>query len=143
MILTRPEDLRPFLGLPYVAGGDGPESYDCGGLVVALQEALYGRRLDVPPYARESILGSVRALRAGVVGPEWQEAAEPLDSDLALMSQNADRGPHHVGAYVALDGGRIVHTLQTGRGSIAQRLSTVLRQGWRIWFYHWTGGDCV
>lgn len=106
--------LQQFIGRPWRADASGPEAYDCKGLVLAAQHALWGR--DVPP-----LRGTWLAWRDACRGAGWRPVdTAPAAGDVLLV--HAIDGPH-VGVFVQLAHrlrllharSRIVHGVQLGR----------------------------
>lgn len=111
--------INGLLGRPYRAGAMGPEAYDCYGLARHLQTALYGR--DLPVFQLPAEAGRFAVASAIAVHPErrrWTNVVHAVDGAIAVMARQ-DCG-FHLGTYVALDGGLIVHTLEQ-TGVIAER----------------------
>jgi cell wall-associated NlpC family hydrolase len=44
-----------YIGKPWVVASDGPDAYDCWGLVVAVQRRLYGHDLSIIPVAENDM----------------------------------------------------------------------------------------
>ena len=83
-------DLSAWIGRPWRADACGPEAYDCKGLVVAVQRALWGR--DVPPLTLQAVRDCHRA--------GWAPTdAAPQAGDVLLV--RAIDGPH-VGVFVTV-----------------------------------------
>lgn len=87
-----------YVGLPWRPGADGPDAFDCWGLVRDVQRTQYGREL--PRIAvRESPPGQWAELRALVQHSRWRpHAGTWRDGDLLVML-NA-RGLPHIGTLV-------------------------------------------
>lgn len=84
-------NLRPYIGRPWRAGATGPEAYDCGGLVIAVQRAFWDRT--VPP------LTGVEAVRT-CQSAGWAPTNEyPVAGDVLLV--RAIDGPH-LGTFVTV-----------------------------------------
>lgn len=110
----RAAHVNSLLGRAYVAGGMGPDAYDCYGLARHLQVAFFGR--DLPMFQLPAEAGRFAIASAISVHPErqrWRQIARPFDGAMVVMARQ-DCG-FHLGVWLALDGGIIVHTLeQTG-----------------------------
>ncbi len=111
---ARAAHVNALLGRAYVAGGMGPDAYDCYGLARHLQSAFFGR--DLPMFQLPAEAGRFAIASAISVHPErqrWRPIARPFDGAMVVMARQ-DCG-FHIGVWLALDGGIIVHTLeQTG-----------------------------
>lgn len=111
---SRAAYVNSLLGRPYRAGAMGPGAFDCYGLARHLQAELFGR--DLPLFQLPAEAGRFAVASAIAVHPErgrWQPAARPADGAMVVMSRQ-DCG-FHLGVWLALDGGLVVHTVeQTG-----------------------------
>lgn len=102
--------LNSLIGKPYRADGYGPDFYGCYGCARHIQSELYGRELpliEVPE-------GLERTGAAGLIAtnPEranWREIATPEDG--AVVQMFRQRLGYHIGTYVDLDGGVVVHAI--------------------------------
>lgn len=86
------------LGTPYQFGGDGPDAFDCSGLVRYVHQEL---GIDVPRTAAEQYRASMAV---------ELEQLEPGD---LLFFRTRGNGVSHVAIYAG--SGRFVHAPQTGR----------------------------
>jgi hypothetical protein len=97
-----------YLGLPYEEGG-------CFFLFQRVQRERFGR--EAPPLCGgmpDKLLAVVRAFEAASTSGQWRAVDRPIEGDAVLMSSS--REPHHVGTFVALGRGRVLHSLR-GQGS--------------------------
>jgi cell wall-associated NlpC family hydrolase len=110
-----------YIGRPWVPGGRGPAAFDCWGLLVHVYREHYG--LTVPPYVghhSEDIRENLRLFLKEARSGRWRELdirEAKRDGDAVALSMG--RRFHHVGVFLDLDGGLILHALQ-GKGVIAQ-----------------------
>ena len=95
----------PFIGLPYVEGGRGPEAYDCLGLFIALQWARFGRVIPDPAC---SMAQAVRHAVVDAARGDWGQVAlgDVREGD-ALLFLAAGRA---LNLGFALDGRDMIHT---------------------------------
>lgn len=138
---ARATHLNALLGRPYRAGAMGPEAYDCYGLARHLQAALYDR--DLPAFQLPAEAGRFAVASAIAVHPErrrWVETDHPVDGAIAVMARQ-DCG-FHLGTYVALDGGLIVHTLEQ-TGVIAERPFQLAGPAGRWQLRYYVPGDAA
>jgi cell wall-associated NlpC family hydrolase len=116
-----------YLRTPYVLGGDGIEGCDCWGLFRLIQSNQFGREIPALPdidgfdiSIDPTLKGSLTNMK--VVGQErrthWAEVLEPMEGDAVMMSHS--RYPSHVGVWVELRGGAVLHCTQ-GAGVTLQR----------------------
>ena len=118
---------QEYVGKPWRENADGPDAFDCWGLV----RHVYRQQLKVelPPYPGLFELGAkhLRAsIRDGLRSGKWVELVAPKDLCAVLMS--ASRVYDHVGVYLAQDGGLILHSVH-GRGVVAQPRHALLAIG--------------
>jgi cell wall-associated NlpC family hydrolase len=99
-----------YIGKEWVSGDAGPDSFDCWGLVRHVQKNIYNR--DVPEISVDAM--NIRAVVAAFNNhPErqnWEEVKEPKDGDCLLMSSGKE--PTHVGIWIDIDGGGVLHAIQ-------------------------------
>jgi cell wall-associated NlpC family hydrolase len=99
-----------YVGLPWVPGADGPDAFDCWGLVRHVQRAHYGRDLprlvvDVRETPREQ-WGELRSL---VQHSPWRQVHDAWsDGDILVMLNAA--GLPHVGVVVARERLCVLHS---------------------------------
>ena len=97
-----PEEIRPYIGLPYELGANGPEAYDCRGLVCVVLRRHFARAVpDLPVGADLAALWS-----ASVTSGAWESVAMPCHGDAVVMRGGADP---HVGVYLEAAGPGILH----------------------------------
>lgn len=127
-----------YIGLPWINGGGGESGYDCWALVRQVQREHYGR--DLPAIHVDA--GDLAALGAAFARhPErarWRRVEAPQDGDCVLTHKGAHAD--HVGVYLDLDGGRILHSVR-GSGVVCTALPVLRRMGWHpLEFYRFAAG---
>ena len=129
------------IGRPWIAGGRGPDAFDCWGLVRFCWRERFG--IEVPEISVDA--ADLRAVLAGFRDhPErrrWcrvEPAREPArEGDGVLMRQS--RYPVHVGLWLAVDGGGVLHAVRDS-GVVFQIPADLATHGWRIeGTYRFTG----
>jgi hypothetical protein len=95
---------------PWSEHGEGPDSYSCWGLAKAAQHALAGLTLPMVETDPHDVAAVVRAIENSPLRAEWQDVARPRHLDLVRMSHS--RRAHHIGTYLGIDGGGILHAAQ-------------------------------
>lgn len=118
-----------YIGKPWRSGADGPNAYDCWGLVRAVLRDRAG--IDLP-----AILHGVddhREIIADFAGHaelrNWIAVDGPRrDLDALLMAQA--RHPVHVGIWIAADHGRVLHAPRPM--VVAQDIVSLGRHGYRV-----------
>lgn len=122
-----------YIGKRWRLGARGPDEYDCWGLLLQLHRAHFGVDIaDVP-------LGDpMRALFAERMAcGAWRLLPMPLHGAAVLMRGGDDP---HVGMYLDLDGGGVLHAME-GVGVIFTQQSALRLQGFsRITYYQLNNG---
>lgn len=115
-----------YLGKAWVNGGQGPDAYDCWGLV----RAIYKNEKSIEiPYFNVDALKPLEVRHAFQETNEyanWREVSEKQDLDVVLLSQ-ASR-PHHVGVWFQ---GKLLHAVE-GAGVVWQAENSLKLHGWNI-----------
>lgn len=125
------EILEPLIGAPWERCARGPAAYDCWGLVIHLQAALFGRDLPMGPSleaAGADPKSVLEAIRKSPLQRLWLPVAAPAHGDLVLLRRRRD--PAHIGMWV--DGGPdlrgVIHSVEGG-GVMLQDLAQI-RANW-------------
>ena len=139
MIDVRYQFLNDLVGKPYKPGAAGPDAYDCWGLAQIIQRELFGRdmpTIDTPP-DDNSPKTMIKFIREHHARKQWAKAEGPAHGRLVEMSRS--NLPFHIGVYLDIDGGGILHSAQ-GIGVGFDPLIIMASQGWRGLTYHeWIG----
>ena len=118
-----------YIGKPWRSGAAGPAAYDCHGIVRAVYADQCGVLLPVVEANALSVRDVVCAMHRYDYS-DWLEISAPaLDFDVVEMSLH--HWPHHVGVYLALDGGGVLTSVE-GTGVVFQSLSSLKNHGWNI-----------
>ena len=130
------------IGLPYSSGGsDLYTGFDCWGLFRYVQKHHFNR--DLPPVNVDTsdVLAVAREFRDNEQRSCWALRYLPMDGDAVLMAHA--RYPSHVGVWLDIDGGGVLHAVK-GMGVIYSNLSALKLSGWgRIEYYRYKGdNDC-
>lgn len=135
--MKQPHWAQQYLGLPWESGAQGPHAFDCWALVRHVQRQHYGRAL---PVIQVDALNQAVVHHTFATHPErqrWEQVAQPQDGDAVLTHKG--RQADHVGVYLAVDGGRVLHAVP-GSGVVCTRLHALVRLGWSpIEFYRFVG----
>ncbi len=130
-------EFADYIGIPWEPGAEGPDAYNCGTFARHLQAAHFGRVL--PPLfgvdednlravCREFASAEKMAAEYG-----WHPVDRPRHGDLALMAHASH--PSHIGVWLDIDGGGLLHCLQ-GAGVVYSTLSSLRLSGWgKITYY--------
>jgi len=129
-------EINCYVGLPYLAGGRGPEAFDCWGLLVHLQREHFGR--EFPDLQMGDAAASFAAYERRRASGEWVVIPRPAHGAPALMRA----GMHpHVGTWLAVDGGGVLHA-QEGAGVVWTPGSRLNLAGYgRIHYYEIHAGN--
>lgn len=124
------DQARKYIGLPWVAGGRGPEAYDCWGLLKHCRDTYFDVGLPDAPIGDEAACRQLFATKSE--RGDWTPVAIPEHGDPALL--RGGRSPH-VGIYLDIDGGGILHSLE-GHGIIFTYVARLRSLGFgRTTFY--------
>lgn len=98
-------------GLPWVPGADGPEAYDCWGLVRHVQSVRFGREMrKLTIGERNAPPEQWTAVRDTIQRGQWRQVADvPKYGDILLMLN--DKGLPHVGVVLDLPKPCILHSM--------------------------------
>jgi len=125
-----------YIGIPWSATGDGPVSYHCWAFVRHIQKQHFGRDLPGIPNP-EDVLAIARGFRDHPERQRWELVNAPNDGDCVLMRQA--RYPIHVGVWLAVDNGGVLHCSQEA-GVAFQTLNSLALNGWSVeGFYRYIG----
>ena len=125
-----------YIGIPWSATGEGPGSYHCWAFVRLIQEKHFGRTLPGIPNP-EDALSIARGFRDHPERNRWSRVDVAIEGDCVLMRQA--RYPIHVGAWLDVDSGGVLHCSQEA-GVAFQSLSSLALNGWRAeGFYRFAG----
>lgn len=97
-----------YIGIPWEAGAQGPETFDCWGFFRMVQRAHFG--IDVPlvlapDYDDPTAL--VNLFREHGENARWEVVDAPKHGDGVII-----RKPFHVGIYLDADGGGVLHCVR-------------------------------
>lgn len=119
-----------YLGLPWTPQGFGPTEFNCWGLVWHIQKERYNREVPkhafVSPYDR---LRLTREMERATHGTEWIQLDKPQEG--CVVGLSTSKLVYHVGVYLDIDGGRILHSCE-GKGVLAQSLPSLRANGWSL-----------
>jgi cell wall-associated NlpC family hydrolase len=126
-----------YIGLPWESGAQGPDAFDCWAFVRHVQSKHFGRDLpliDVDANNRSMVHA------AFAIHPErqrWAQVEQPSEGDCVLVHKG--RFADHVGMWVDVDGGRILHAVPRA-GVVCTSIQALRRLGWNpIEFYRFAG----
>jgi hypothetical protein len=94
--------------------------------------------LEPIPVDPDNLRHLIRTIRDHPIRRQWQPVAVPREGDIALMRQS--RHPLHVGVWLEVDGGGILHCAQAC-GVVFQNLHSLRLCGWHIESFYQYSGD--
>lgn len=132
------EIVAPLIGLPWEIGAEGPHAYDCWGLARMIQREVFGREVPAVTEPPESTRALMRFIKEHAERSNWRRVEEPSHGCMVEMAHNSH--PFHIGVFLDIDGGGIVHSMR-GQGVCWDRVATLRLSGWRrINFHEWAIG---
>ena len=117
----KPEDIIQYLGLPWIEG-----QRDCWLFFREIQAKHYGRTVpivDVDVMDIRDVIHKVDVEKKA----HWEQIGKPEDGCAVLMSRN--RYPVHIGMWLDIDGGKVLHCAQ-GMGVVFQNRQALKFDGW-------------
>ena len=115
------------------AGASGPHAWDCWSFFRTVQARHYGRAVPEVGVDAADIHAVARAFISHGERARWLEVDAPQDGDAVLMAHS--RYPSHVGVWLAVDGGGVLHC-QSGAGVLFTPRNRLAVSGWpRVNFY--------
>jgi len=99
-----PEQIGGYVGKPYRLGGEGPDAYDCRGLLRTVLRAHFGVALP-----ELTISGAAALWAEHVAAGDWQPVQFPQHGDGVIMRGGDDP---HVGIYLEVPGPGVLHAFQ-------------------------------
>lgn len=122
-----------YIGLPWVPGAQGSDSFDCWGFVRYVLKHEYG--LDVPQVNvnPECLRDVLQAFKVDIAFQSFNEVSVPQDGDVVLMRQA--KNPIHAGLWLDIDGGGVLHCVR-GNGVVFQNVRSLNSCGWFLNSYY-------
>jgi len=134
-----------YIGLPWVAGGVGPDEFDCWGLVIDVYSKLKGVKLPrmagvdrgnpVEIYkeiAKQKKLESVTHMG-------FYEVTQPQEFDIALLGRS--NNSHHVGIFTDGSGSGVVHCSEASGVVFETRSQLKIQMYNKIFYYRYGQSD--
>ncbi len=126
-----------YLGRPFQSGADGPDAYDCWGLVRAVLRDRAGIEVPKAPVSDATNAREVaREFARSQLYADWREIDTPeRELDVTLMAEG--RYPVHVGLWIPVGRGRVLHAVEAG-GVVCVDLTSLSMAGYRVlgWYRH-------
>lgn len=120
------------LGKPYKTGAMGPVEFDCWGLVRYIQIEAFDRQasLILPP--SDNVRDIVKFMRNHPEHKNWVRSDKPVHGGIVEMSNSIH--PHHIGVYLDIDGGGILHS--SVAGVTFDPIIVLECSGWRSFIFY-------
>lgn len=129
--------VNSLMSLPWVNGAEGPDSFDCWGLVKVVQKRLFGRDLPSIRINAEDLREVIREVATTSARAPWTRCLLPVHGGIVEMTSG--RHPFHVGVYLDIDSGGILHC-ERNAGVCFDRIVALEASGWRRFQYNeWKG----
>lgn len=122
------EWINDYTDLPHRPGAEGPDAYDCYGLLRTAYRVGYGLELPLLDLDYTNAIAILRALMKHPEWDNWEPIPQPEDGALVRMWR-ADV-PNHIGLYVNVDGGGVLHANRVDGVAFHERVELPLL-GWR------------
>jgi hypothetical protein len=98
-------------------------------LFLAIQRTCFGRDLPEIPVDANDLRSVMTTFRDHPERQRWSLVPQPAEGDAVLLRQS--RHPVHVGVWLAVDGGGVLHAVKDP-GVVFQKLPELLLHGWRV-----------
>lgn len=123
-----------YIGKRWVSGAQGPDVFDCWGLVTFVQRHEFAREAPTYDLVNPHDVNLVaHAMEKATQNLKWRRIETPVEGCVTAMG-HAKR-IHHVGVYTAADGGMILHA-QDKKGVEATPVRYLKTHGWnRVEYY--------
>lgn len=125
--------LTDYLGKPWIVGANGPDAFDCWGLVEHIYQTQKGitlcRYADIDKLNKAEVNNQIKES----LETTWKRLEIP--SDLALVTlSNLPNKVYHVGCYIDKDQGYIIHT-RKNIGCMIEPMDKIVSNWNHIKFY--------
>lgn len=131
-ISTQRHWAEQYLGLPWESGSQGPDSFNCWGLVRAVAAKHFN--FEPPLIAIDESLGFAvrKAFRKHPEHNRYYTVDVPQAGDIVEMGSAKDMW--HVGIWLDVDGGGVLHSMQ-GAGVVFTQARHLKMLGWSQTIY--------
>lgn len=131
--------LASLIGKPYCAGGQGPEDFDCWGLVRFIYARMFDTELQNFNHIDAlDVKACANQFEIETGSPNWINIDEPEHGCVVAMSRS--KVLHHAGIWLEIDGGLCFHALD-GSAVIAESLYRLKTQHFsKILFFRYGSG---
>ena len=105
--------VREVIFKPWRKLAEGPDAYWCWGLARVAQRRLADRELPIINCDPDDLRAVIRLVQNHPLRDEWQQLKKPQHLDAVMMAHR--NHPHHIGTWLALDGGVVLHATEQFR----------------------------
>jgi hypothetical protein len=99
-----------YIGKKWEEGAAGPDSYDCHHLVLEIAHKFYNKKLPSVEVNAASLLDVVKKITKDKVWEQFEKLDNPEDGCLVKLFTATN--PNHIGVYIDIDGGGVIHSLR-------------------------------
>jgi len=101
-------DFAQYIGIPWQAGAQGPDAYDCMSFFRLIQAQNFGIQVPAiiaPDYNDPGVLVELFSNHAERL--RWHRVEQPRHGDAVIIHR-----PMHVGTWLDIDGGGVLHCVR-------------------------------
>lgn len=123
----------PYVGKKWVAGGRGPEVFDCWGLCWWVEKEHFQRNMPLYALDPHDHKLCAQAFHEAQQSQQWVEIKQPVEGCIVGLG----RGSFvlHCGVWTAADGGLVLHA-QEKSNVVAHSLARLRADGWQRITFH-------
>lgn len=122
-----------YIGRLWVAGAQGPDTFDCWGFVRWILEHEYGVKVPQVNVNPDNLRDVLTAFKTDLAFQAFKETANPKDGDVVLLRQA--KNPVHAGLWLDIDGGGVLHCVRES-GVVFQNIRSLNLAGWFLDSYY-------
>lgn len=130
------ESILQLIGKPWVAGSDGPDEFDCWGLLAWVYRQHLGIELNRPPGLD---VHQIRSAAAEILKAQaerlWIDVKRPEPFDAVGMGHG--HMITHVGVWLPIDAGTVLHCSRPQGGVVMQPPASLRQQHLQLTFWRW------
>lgn len=122
-----------YIGLPWEAGAQGPDSFDCWGFARYILKHEYEHDVPHVNINPDNLRDVLHAFKSNKAFQSFYEVVKPRDGDVVLMRQA--KNPVHAGIWLDVDGGGVLHCCRNS-GVVFQYEPSLNATGWFLHSYY-------
>jgi cell wall-associated NlpC family hydrolase len=127
-----------YIGIPWEAGAQGPEAFDCYSFFRHIQRTYFNIDVENVDVDARSIRQTMTAFKNEALYSGWHQVETPRHGDAILMSQQ--KNPSHIGTWIESGNQSGALHCVYGLGVVFSSMSSLLAAGWgsqSYWRYKW------